>query len=988
MLITEPGGPQRSRLVEAIAAAPHLGQPAWAFGQVEAWLEGLAGSSAGPALTRLIRDHPAVMKLLAGLSEGAPFLWRLAADDPQRLRRLLECDPERHLDDLLAENAAALAAATSDAEVMGLLRRLKQEATLLVALLDTGGVWEVMRVTAALTALADHAVGTALRFVLAAAAADGTFRPREPIRPENHSGYFVLAMGKMGAFELNFSSDIDLMVFYDAAADVLSPGIEPTSHFVRLTRRLVKLLSERTPDGYVFRVDLRLRPDPASTQITMSTLAALNYYESVGQNWERAALIKARPCAGDIAAGEVFLRDLQPFIWRKYLDYAAIADVHAMKRRIQAYRGHGEIAVEGHNIKLGRGGIREIEFFVQTQQLITGGRHPELRTRQTLRTLARLAQGGWISETAACDLDAAYRFLRTVEHRLQMVADEQTHHLPADPERLRQFAQFLGYTDRHAFAEALLAHLRRVQEHYGALFEDDGRTAQRLGLLFPKDHDDAATLDKLTDLGYRQPLAASATIRGWLKGHYPSLRGQFARNHLVELVPMLVDQFAHTDAPDRTLAAFDRFLSGLRGGARLISLLLRNPDLVALFALTLGAAPRLSDIVATYPHAMDGLIDPAFFGALPDESTLTAGLERTCGQTSSYEDFLDCVRLFGQEQLVVIGARVLSGTLSAEQAGEAYARLADTLIAAMHRAIERTFRAIHGELQGQESAILAMGKLGGREMTAGSDLDLILVYDCAPEAESSNGERPLFASQYFARLTQRLVSALGAPTNYGSLYKVDLRLRPSGRSGPVATQIERFKAYQEEEAWTWEHMALTRARVVSGSPEFARRVEDVIKQVLCRERDARLVAGDILEMRRAIAAEKGDQNPWDLKYVSGGLVDLEFAAQYLQLVHAAAHPRILNSSTIKALDTAARLGLLAPEDADVVRPAARLYHNLTQVLRLCLSGPFDPKAAGAELSGLLARVADVPDFATLDADLADIRKRVRASFLRILDLSI
>lgn len=295
MLITEPGGPQRSRLVEAIAAAPHLGQPAWAFGQVEAWLEGLAGSSAGPALTRLIRDHPAVMKLLAGLSEGAPFLWRLAADDPQRLRRLLECDPERHLDDLLAENAAALAAATSDAEVMGLLRRLKQEATLLVALLDTGGVWEVMRVTAALTALADHAVGTALRFVLSAAAADGTFRPCEPIRPENHSGYFVLAMGKMGALELNFSSDIDLMVFYDAAADVLSPGIEPTSHFVRLTRRLVKLLSERTPDGYVFRVDLRLRPDPASTQITMSTLAALNYYESVGQNWERAALIKARP---------------------------------------------------------------------------------------------------------------------------------------------------------------------------------------------------------------------------------------------------------------------------------------------------------------------------------------------------------------------------------------------------------------------------------------------------------------------------------------------------------------------------------------------------------------------------------------------------------------------------------------------------------------------------------------------------------------------
>jgi [glutamine synthetase] adenylyltransferase / [glutamine synthetase]-adenylyl-L-tyrosine phosphorylase len=983
MLITKPGDPRASRLAAMIVAAPYLERPLHASEQVETWLKGIE-SSAGTALNELIGDHPLTVDLLAGLCQGSPFLWRLATDDPNRLLRLLNCNPEVYLADLLSTNAAAIAAAHSDAEVMALLRRLKQEATLLIALLDIGGVWEVVRVTRALTELADHAVATALRFVLSAATADGKLNPRDPVHPDRGSGYFVLAMGKMGAFELNFSSDIDLIVCYDPAADVLRSNVEPTPQFVRFTRRLVKLLSERTPDGYVFRVDLRLRPDPASTQIVMSTLAALSYYESIGQNWERAALIKARPCAGDLEAGEAFLKDLLPFIWRKYLDYAAIADVHAMKRRIQAYRGHGEIAVEGHNIKLGRGGIREIEFFVQTQQLITGGRHPELRTRRTLSTLARLAEGGWIDQSAVDELDAAYRFLRTLEHRLQMVNDEQTHTLPGDRDRLRRFAQFLGYADRDAFAAALLPHLQRVQHHYGALFEDAGSPGCGDGLLFPKERDDTPTLDKLTELGFRQPLVASATIRQWLTSHYPALRGQFARDHLVELVPVLIDHFAHTDLPDRTLAAFDRFLAGLRGGARLISLLLRNPDLVALFALTLGAAPRLADIVAQHPQAMDGLIDPAFFGALPDKATLAAGLARISDQAGSYEEFLDGVRLFGQEQLVVIGARVLSGTLSAEQAGEAYARLADALIAALHRAIEQTFRVAHGELKGQESAILAMGKLGGQEMTAGSDLDLILIYDCAPDATASNGGRPLFASQYFARLTQRLVSALSVPTNYGSLYKVDLRLRPSGRSGPIATQIERFKSYQEGEAWTWEHMALTRARVVSGSPEFVRRVEEVIRQVLCRERDARLVAGDILEMRRAIATEKGDENPWDLKNVSGGLIDLEFAAQYLQLIHASRHPEILDPSTIKALDAAARLGVLAPEDADIVRPAARLYHNLTQVLRLCLSGPFDPKAAGAELLGLLARVADLPDFATLDAHLTETRKQVRSSFLRIL----
>jgi glutamate-ammonia-ligase adenylyltransferase len=334
--------------------------------------------------------------------------------------------------------------------------------------------------------------------------------------------------------------------------------------------------------------------------------------------------------------------------------------------------------------------------------------------------------------------------------------------------------------------------------------------------------------------------------------------------------------------------------------------------------------------------------------------------------------------------MFLIGARILSGTVSAEQAGEAFARLADVIVRAVHRAVEEKFAETHGRLKGQQSAVLALGKLGGREMTAASDLDLITVYDFDENEPQSGGARPLYGTQYFARLTQRLVSALSAQTNYGALYNVDMRLRPSGRSGPVATMLGSFESYQENEAWTWEHLALTRARVVSGPPEFAARVEKVIRTVLSRERDPDAIAGDVVEMRGAIAAEKSDKERWDLKYVAGGLVDLEFIAQYLQLIHAHEKPEILDTATARVLDKAARLGVLAPEDSDVLRPAVRLYQNLTQILRLCLSGPFDPKAAGQGLLSLLARAGDVPDFTTLEAHLTETQARVRASFVRIL----
>jgi glutamate-ammonia-ligase adenylyltransferase len=977
--------PAGRTLGAAIRLAPKLSAAKPARAKLDGWLDEIAATGDGKAIRTIIDSSAKLRALLATVAEASPYLWSLAVADPARLLAILGTEPDERLAAIFADVARVGRESTDEADAMAALRRAKAEAALLIALVDIGGVWPVERVIRALTEFADAAVGAAVRFGLRGAAGQGRITLRDPANPEAGCGYVVLAMGKMGAHELNYSSDIDLIVLYDEQAAALAGGAEPSQLFVRLTRTLVKLLQSRDGDGYVFRVDLRLRPDPASTQIAISLASALNYYESMGQNWERAAMIKARPCAGDLALGETFLKEVVPFIWRKYLDYGAVADIHAMKRQMAAYKGHDEIAIEGHNIKLGRGGIREIEFFVQTQQLVAGGRHPELRGRETLATLDALASGGWISRAAADDLGAAYRFLRETEHRLQMIADEQTHTLPAEREALDRFSRFLGFAGRDAFAAALLEHLRKVQRHYGRLFEDaPAAAASRRLLRFPAGADDTETLDKLAAMGFRRPVEASQAVRRWLSGEYRSLTSEFARSHLVELVPVLIDHIARAENPDGALLTLDRFLAGLHGGARLISLLLRNPDLVALFALALGTAPRLATILALHPQVMDALIEPSFFGALPDAERLAAEFSASLRQARAYEDFLDRARAFGQEQMFLIGARILSGTVSAEQAGEAFARLADVIVRAVHRAVEENFAANHGRLRGQESVVLALGKLGGREMTATSDLDLIIVYGFDEEHPQSDGARPLYGTQYYARVTQRLVSALAAQTNYGALYNVDMRLRPSGRSGPVATMLDSFESYQENDAWTWEHMALTRARVVSGSPAFAARVERVIRNVLCRPRDAERIAGDVVEMRAAIATEKGDKDRWNLKYVAGGLIDIEFIVQYLQLVHAADKPDILDTATARVLDKAARLGLLAAEDAEILRPAVRLYQDLTQLLRLCLDGPFDPKAAGPGLLNLLARAADVPDFTTLDAHLAETQGKVRASFVRIL----
>jgi [glutamine synthetase] adenylyltransferase / [glutamine synthetase]-adenylyl-L-tyrosine phosphorylase len=986
MISSAKGDADQHRLAARFVDGPHVSAPDKAGQRLADWLTDLAPEQAA-AVDDFVTRFPRAKTILLGIAEASPYLFDLVRADSARVVRLLECEPERHLAELIERTRRDVSAAASEADVMRRLRRTKSEAALLIALCDIGGVWPVTRVTAALTELAVASVQAALRHVLRQEAARGRLLPPNFDSPEDDSGLIVLAMGKMGAGELNYSSDIDLIVFFDSAAPTLAPDIEPQPFFVRVTQTLARLLQQRTGDGYVFRVDLRLRPDPASTPVAISTRSALHYYEREGRTWERAAMIKARPCAGDAGAGEALLAEIAPFVWRKHLDFAALADVHDMKRQMQTFRGQSEIAVEGHNVKVGRGGIREIEFFAQTQQLIAGGRHPELRVRPTLEALKVLASSNWITLEARDELTAAYIFLRRVEHRLQMIADEQTHALPDDAEAVERFARFFGYDGRAAFARDLLGHLNIVQGHYGKLFEGDPvGTAKLPAVDYSAGPDDPRLLEHLAGLGFKKPIMVAQTLQQWMAGDYRVFRTEATRSAFVEFVPALISGLADAEEPDHAVTAFDRFLQALQRGGRLISLLSQNRDLVALVALILGAAPRLGDMLARQPQIMDGLIDPRFFGAMPDRRELSARLAATLADANSYEEFLDRLRLFGQESLFLIGTRILSGTVSAQQASVAFADVAEGIVDTVHGLVTDRFAAQHGRIKGQETAIVAMGRLGSREMTASSDLDLILLYDFDSEHPDSDGARSLQGAHYFARFTQRLISAFTTRTNYGVLYEIDMRLRPSGRAGPVASHVTSFAEYQDREAWTWEHMALTRARVISSSPDFRGKIERIIRDVLTRPRDAGGVANDVAEMRRAIALEKGEDDIWDLKYAAGGMVDIDFIAQYLQLVHAAKKPDILDVSTMRVLDNAARLGVLPQSAAEILRSAAHLYHDLTQILRLCVSEKFKPETSGDDLLRVMARAGDAPDFSSLEARVKETQTEVRRVFRDIVEL--
>ncbi len=924
--------------------------------------------------------------LLDAVFGNSPYLSRCLIQEPAFLRAWLTDGPDKTFDDLLAALDQDLSAETSLSRVTAGLRVAKRKVALAAALADIAGIWSLDIVTAALSTFAEKSLHIATRYVLGSAAAHGAIALASDKDPERESGYFILGMGKLGARELNYSSDIDLIVLYDAdrvrgaSPDTLGPL------FVKATRQLLGLIDQRTADGYVFRTDLRLRPDPAATPLAVSVEAAEAYYESVGQNWERAAMIKARPVAGDIEAGNAFLRNLRPYVWRKHLDFAAIQDVHSIKRQITAYRGGARIAVNGHNIKLGRGGIREIEFFCQTQQLIWGGRIPELRQRRTVDTLNVLAELGRIEPQTTEEMIAAYRFLRRLEHRLQMINDEQTHELPEDDAGVARIATFMGYVDARKFRDDLLHHLGRVEHHYAHLFEESPDLGGHRALVFTGGENHPDTVKTLEEMGYADGGSISNIVRSWHHGRYRATRSERARQILTELMPGLLQAFARTPNPDTAFARFDEFIAGLPAGVQLFSLFHANPPLLDMVAEIMGGAPRIAEWLSRNPSLLDAVITGHFMEPLGSADELSAELEAALAQAMDYEDVLVIARRWTNDQKFRIGVQILRGIISGAIAGRAHTAIADTVLAALLPRVDAEFARRHGHVEGGGMAIVALGKLGSCELSPGSDLDLVFVYDHAPDAEESDGKKPLAPGTWYARLCQRLISAITAPTAEGRLYEIDMRLRPSGNAGPTASRLDGFEQYYRDSAWTWEFMALTRARVVAAtSPELATRIGTAITEILTTPRDADRLVIDAADMRARIDKEHGTDARWNVKHRRGGLVDIEFIAQYLQLRHAPVDPGLLAVNTAEALRKLADGGVIDVAVANELISALELCWRLQDALRLMVSGTLDEATAPASMKAALARAAGLESFDDLVGAVDRAADRAYSLFREIID---
>ncbi len=956
------------------AAQAALGMERWrqqaaaAEPETRAWAEIFADSESGRALIEAVCGNSPYLGHI--LTRELPFVARTVQDG---------------FDDTFATLIASLHAEHGEEKsmdrLMAGLRVAKRRAALLIALADIVGAWPLFRVTGALSELAETGVQLAANFLLRRAGEAGTLTLPDPQRPWVGSGLIVLGMGKLGGRELNYSSDIDLIVLYDDAV-VQTPQPDNLARtFIRLARDLVRIMDERTKDGYVFRTDLRLRPDPGATPLAVSVSAAEIYYGSVGQNWERAAMIKARPIAGDPEAGASFIRFLEPFVWRRNLDFAAIQDIHSIKRQINAHKGHREVTVNGHDIKVGRGGIREIEFFAQTQQLIFGGRDPRVRIAPTLMANEALRDVGRVPPQTVEELAGAYHFLRRVEHRIQMIDDQQTHRIPADDAGVAHLATFLGYDDPTAFRAELLATLGQVEDRYAELFEEAPSLSGPGNLVFTGTDPDPGTVETLKGMGFADPARVINVVSAWHRGRYRATRSGRARELLTEMTPALLSALAKTPAPDSALMNFDDFLGKLPAGVGLFSLFVANPWLLELVAEIMGIAPQMAKTLSRNPSLLDAVLSPDFFDPLPGKADgLADDHARVMAPARDFEDALTLARRWTNDQRFRAGVHILRGITDGDRCGAFLADLADIVVPDLARRVEEEFAQRHGRIPGGAWVVVAMGKLGSRQLTITSDIDLIVIYDVAPGEgpRLSDGTKPLSPNEYYIKLTQRLTNAITAPMGDGRLYEVDMRLRPSGNAGPLATSLDAFVKYQATDAWTWEHMALTRARVIGGDSELGDRVSAAIRSVLTAPRDADRLLWDVADMRRRIEKEFGTTNVWNVKYARGGLIDIEFIAQYLQLRFGHERPDILHIGTAKALRCAARTGALDSEMAQDLESTLRLWRRVQGFLRLTTAGVLDPNQVSPSLLAGLVRAAFPDEREPGTVDFPELDHRIRA----------
>lgn len=873
---------------------------------------------------------PALRDLLLGTAGSSPYLAGLIVQEADWLMPAL-ADPEAQVQGLLdALPGVGLK------ELPAEMRRGKRRIALITALADLGGVWPLETVTQTLTDFAFACVDRSIKALVAAEIARGKLPGLSQSDEADAGGMVALAMGKMGAGELNYSSDIDLICLFDETRFDPDAYHDARASFIRVTRRMHALLSDVQDGGYVFRTDLRLRPDAAVTPVCLSMEAAERYYESVGRTWERAAYIKAAPCGGDLAAGNAFLDRLRPFIWRKHLDFAAIQDAHDMRLRIRDHKGlHGPLVLQGHNMKLGRGGIREIEFFTQTRQLIAGGRDPSLRVRGTREGLDALAQAEWIDATTATTLYDHYRAHREVEHRLQMINDAQTHSLPTDDEGFRRLACLMGTT-----APDLCAEL-----------------TQRIEAV----HD--------TIEGFFAPAPAAPTpdwgqevTQRWRT--YPALRSPRASEIFRRLTPEILERMQDAAKPDEALSQFDAFLAALPAGVQLFSLFEANPQLTKLIVDICATAPALAQYLSRNAGVLDAVIGGAFFDPWPGADALRDALSKVLNATPDYEAQLVAARSWQREWHFRIGVHHLRGLIGAEEAGAQYADLAEAVLAALWPCVVADFARKHGPQPGRGAVVLGMGSLGARRLSATSDVDLIVIYE--PDGqEASEGRRPLATRPYYARLTQSLVTAITAPMAQGRLYEVDMRLRPSGRQGPVATSWQSFRTYQREEAWTWEHLALTHARPVAGVMALGQDLDQFRRDLLAEKGQGATVLADVAEMRARLAEAKPGDGPWDMKLGPGRMQDIALLAETAAL--RAGSPERAQSDQIAA---GVADGWLDAAQAQTLQDALGLFWQVQAAARLLTGGRFDPDEAGEGGRRLILRETGFADLSGLVAEIA------------------
>ena len=823
------------------------------------------------------------------------------------------------------------------------LRIERRAMALTVAIGDLAGIFDLTAVTGALTKFADYALDTAIR----AAIEERT--PGAEVR-----GFTAIALGKQGSGELNYSSDIDPILLFDPATLPCRPREEPDEAAVRIGKRVVELLQARDGDGYVLRVDLRLRPSPEATPIVLPVDAAIGYYEAQALPWERAAFIRARAAAGDIALGTKFLETIRPFIWRRARDFGAIREIRGMSRRIRDHHSQGQAFGPGYDLKRGRGGIREAEFFAQIHQLIHGGRDPTLRAPATRDALMRLAEAGWIAGDEAVALIDGYTLLRTIEHRVQMIDDRQTHTLPKG-DALDRVAKLHGMEDAAELLAELLPRVTATGRIYDAL-DDTVR---------PAFSHDPVTLDAdLTLAGYAHPEAARRRIEAWRGGTYPALRSPAAREALETVLPTLVPALATAPEPQSALLRLDALLERLPSAINIFRLLEARPGLATLLAAILSHAPTLADDLGRRPDLLDGLIDASAFDAVGDVAMLEA-MMRAGDAGVDYQARLDHVRRVVGELRFALGVQIVAAKSDPLDVAAGYAQVAEAAIGVLTQATIDEFAKVHGRVPDSELVILALGRMGGAMLTHASDLDLIYLFTGEFSAES-DGAKPLGATLYYNRLAQRVTAALSVATAAGPLYQIDTRLRPSGGQGPLVVTLDSFARYQREDAWTWEHMALTRARPVFGSASARAAVATIVRDVLAGERPARDVVVDARSMRAEMAAHKPAKGPLDAKLLPGGLVDLEFAVHVVQLVHRSGFAPNLG----QAIDRLVAANLMPP----TMRTAHDVLTRLLVTLRLVAPDAAEP---GVTTQALIARAIGVADWPAAIAKLEATRQEVR-----------